>query len=441
MIVLIAENDVEEVLKLSACIRSSGHTPISVDNIKSIFQLIKKETPGLILMSMQFPSAQIVRFFDTYQAFELQPPVIVTSRKAGMDDAVTMMKAGAYDFWVRPVAVDRLSKTLELLEEKYETAKSPRESMTTCSSIISNNPAMLRLKSMAKKVAASSASVFLQGESGTGKELFARYIHSNSERRNKIFVALNCGALPETLIDSELFGHEKGAFTGAIKNKEGKFELAHEGTLFLDEVTEIPVHLQSKLLRVLQEGEVDRVGGKYPVSVDVRVVASTNVAMEETLRAGQFRKDLYYRLNVIPIKIPPLRERREDIPLLCSYFMDKYNSLHKCSVEGMDEEALKTLQSYSWPGNVRELENVMQRAILLTHDRRLSREHLIFDNECETATAEIGLMSIGDMERLLIQKALSAVNGNRTHAADILGISVRTLRNKLHEYKDLEGAA
>jgi two-component system response regulator FlrC len=295
---------------------------------------------------------------------------------------------------------------------------------------------MAQVKLIAKRVASRNAPVFIQGESGTGKELFARYIHQSSNRSDGPFVGINCAALPESLIESELFGHEKGAFTGAIKAREGKFELASTGTLFLDEITEIPIHLQSKLLRVLQESEVDKVGGKYPVPVDVRVIASTNVPIDAAMKSGQFRRDLYYRLNVIPLKLPALRERREDIPLLCLHFIEKYNHLHGCDVELISPEALKILRDYSWPGNVRELENVIQRAMLLTLEPVITPEHIMLDENDEPPAdgLAIELMPIDEMEKLLIHKALASHNGNRTRAAEILGISVRTLRNKLNEY-------
>jgi two-component system response regulator FlrC len=269
--------------------------------------------------------------------------------------------------------------------------------------------------------------------------MFARFIHANSNRSDKPFIALNCAALPEGLMESELFGHEKGAFTGAIKAKEGKFELAHTGTILLDEVTEIPIHLQAKLLRVLQESEVDRVGGKHPVRVDARVIATTNLMTEEAVQEGRLRKDLYYRLNVIPLKIPPLRERPEDLAPLCRHFIEKYNRLHKCDVKGMTPEALKLLLGYHWPGNVRELENVIQRAVLLAISQTLSPECLIFDQEsaAPAVSEELGIMPIAEMEKRLIHKALESVSGNRTRAAEILGISVRTLRNKLSEYRGM----
>ncbi len=298
-------------------------------------------------------------------------------------------------------------------------------------------PQMLRLKELVRRVAATNATIFIQGESGTGKEMFARYLHQHSERRDKPFIALNCAALPEGLLESELFGHEKGAFTGAIKCKEGKFELAHAGTLLLDEVTEIPIHLQAKLLRVLQENEIDRVGGRYPIPVDVRIIATTNVDPERAITEGRFRKDLYYRLNVIPVKIPPLRERPDDIAPLVQHFLDKYNRMHQRSLTRISPALMQRLQHYSWPGNVRELENVIQRAVLLSVDCDLTPECLLFDTQHQEPAEdrEIELMSIGQMEKLLIGKALEVVSGNRNKAAEILGISVRTLRNKLNEYR------
>jgi len=435
MLVLIVETDTSELQKLTTCIQKHGHTPLITDSVRSAVNVLKREQPGLVLLSSNGQPAQVMSFLEVSQAMEAQPPVIVMSRKASLDEAVQVMKGGAHDLWVKPISPDRLSKTIELVEAK-SSVRAPGPESPHQPTLISRNPAMIRLKAIAKQVALSNASVFIQGESGTGKELFAKYVHSSSDRKEKPFIALNCAALPETLIESELFGHERGAFTGAVKAKEGKFELANTGTLFLDEITEIPVHLQSKLLRVLQENEVDRVGGKYPIPVDVRVIASTNLVIEEAMKAGNFRKDLYYRLNVIPLKIPPLRERREDIILLCKHFMDKYNLLHKCCVEQITQEALKALEKHSWPGNVRELENVIQRGMLLCQGRKVGPEHLIFDSESPPATpGEIELMPISEMEKLLIHKALAAFEGNRTRAAEILGISVRTLRNKLNEYK------
>lgn len=439
MVILIVETDQNELQSLSALIHTNGHKAVTADGTRSALKIMAKEPFGLVLLSFNGQPAQALNFLEAVQTLETRAPVIVTSKRPNLDEAVEVMKRGAQDFWPKPVSPERLLKTIEWLEERSASANSPKQSRHPYA-IVTQNAAMLRIKAMARKVASSNATVFLQGESGTGKEMFARFIHYNSERKDKPLIALNCSALPESLMESELFGHEKGAFTGAIKAKEGRFELAHTGTLFLDEVTEIPLHLQPKLLRVLQEGEVDRLGGKHPLAVDVRIITATNVAIEEALRENRFRKDLYYRLNVIPLKIPPLRDRREDIGPLCTYFIEKYNQVHKCCVEGASPEALKVLEKYSWPGNVRELENVIQRAMLLSQDKTIGADHLIFDEEAAGEETALELMPISEMEKIMIHKALDTYEGNRTRAAEILGISVRTLRNKLNEYRGLAEA-
>lgn len=438
MVVLIVENELKEAQSLSSFFQARGHLPISTDTVKSATGLFKKESLGLVMLSLNGNASQAMDFMEMTQSLTPQPPVIIMTRKPRLEDAVEAMRRGAHDFWVKPVCPDRLARTIELFEPK--STKSPASVDSPSSPIITQDAQVMRIKAMAKRIAASNATVFIQGESGTGKELFARYIHLQSGRKENPFVALNCAALPETLLESELFGHEKGAFTGAIKTKEGKFELADTGTLLLDEVTEIPVHLQAKLLRVLQESEVDRLGGRHPVKVDVRVIATTNLAMEESLKEGRFRKDLYYRLNVIPLKIPSLRERPGDIALLSEHFARKYSQVHGTPVMEISPEALGKLQTHPWPGNVRELQNVIQRAVLLSNERRLTSEHLIFDNEdVPSEQGEMSLMPLCEMEKRMIHKALSAMEGNRTKAAEILGISVRTLRNKLHEYRQDQG--
>lgn len=439
MVVLIVDNDQREVQTLSAFFHQQGHLPITTDTIRSASSFLRRESLGLILLNLNGQVTQVVDFIQLSQASECQPPVIVMSRTARLEDAILTMKHGAHDFWVKPISLERLAKTVEIFE-----AGPPRKlpAVEAPTPIITQDPAMLRMKAIAKRIASSIATVFIQGESGTGKELFARYIHVNSGRRMKPFVALNCAALPETLLESELFGHEKGAFTGAIKTKEGKFELANTGTLLLDEVTEIPVHLQAKLLRVLQENEVDRLGGRRPIPIDVRVVATTNVVIEDSLKDGRFRKDLYYRLNVIPLKIPALRERPADIALLSTHFIKRYSQIHGSPEAVLTPEAIRKLEGYAWPGNVRELQNVIQRAVLLTLDQQIAPDHLAFDQDESPfcPPEQLSLMSISEMEKIMIHKALSAVEGNRTKAAEILGISVRTLRNKLHEYRQHDGA-
>ena len=439
MVVLIIDSS-DESPAIASFLHRHGHLALMTDTVKSGEGILKKEIPGMVLLCLDDNAAQSMDFLESVQQLDSPLPVVVTTRKADLDHAVNAMKRGAHDFWIKPVIPEKLLKTIEWIEAR-RTPPPPPEIFS--GSIISQNAAMLKIKAVAKRIAASNATVFIQGESGTGKEMFARYIHVNSDRASKPFVALNCAALPETLLESELFGHEKGAFTGAIRMKEGKFELAHGGTLLLDEVTEIPVHLQAKLLRVLQENEVDRLGGKHPVPVDVRVMATTNLAIEESLRDGRFRKDLYYRLNVIPLKIPPLRERPDDIALLAEHFTAKFAGTRAGKPLRLSADAVRALGAYPWPGNVRELQNVVQRAVLLSNGMEIEPEDLIFDSD-ETASEDaipgmMPLMPLSEMERHMIHKALESVDGNRTRAADILGISVRTLRNKLNEYRRTEG--
>jgi two-component system response regulator FlrC len=435
MAILIVEPNHKHAQSLAESVREEGHLPLTTDTVKSALNIMRKEKLELVLVSLNGNKSQVASLLQMNQSSSSNPPVIIMSEKASLGDADEMMQLGAQDFWVKPVQPQRLARSIELLAVKGKAQISSTQSPQR--SIIAQNLHMIRLKDLAKRVAATNATIFIQGESGTGKEMFARYIHQHSERQDKPFLALNCAALPEGLLESELFGHEKGAFTGAIKCKEGKFELANGGTLLLDEVTEIPIHLQAKLLRVLQESEIDRVGGRYPIPVDVRVIATTNVDSEKAIHEGRFRKDLYYRLNVIPIKIPALRDRPDDITLLAQHFLDKYNRLHKRNLRGVSPASMRMLQEYSWPGNVRELENVIQRAILLSNDCELTPECLLFDGPPQERDISKGmeLMPISQMEKLMIGRALEVVEGNRTKAAEILGISVRTLRNKLHEYR------
>jgi two-component system response regulator FlrC len=302
---------------------------------------------------------------------------------------------------------------------------------------VTEDPHVRRLLHTAARVAQSAAPILIQGESGTGKELLAREIHLRSRRRDKPFVALNCAALPESLLESELFGHERGAFTGAIARRLGKFETAHQGTLLLDEVSETSLPFQAKLLRALQEGELDRIGRDQPVRVDVRVVATTNRDLREAIRAGRFRQDLFFRLNVISLRLPPLRERPQDIPCLARHFVEKHRATTGGAGRKLSEAALAALCSYTWPGNVRELESCIQRALLLCPNRVLQPSHLQLEGDCMPQALDAGTRS--EVERRLIFATLERVGGNRNRAAEALGVSVRTIRNRLRQYRE-EGA-
>ncbi|HZL97951.1 MAG TPA: sigma-54 dependent transcriptional regulator, partial [Terriglobales bacterium] len=325
------------------------------------------------------------------------------------------------DYLLKPFSFDALKKVVLSVMAR---AVDEREFLT-------DDPGMRKILALARNIAASDITVLAQGESGTGKELLARYIHKMGRRAGKPFVAVNCAAIPENLIESELFGHEKGAFTGAAERKKGKIELADGGTILLDEIGEMPLLLQAKLLRVLQEREVDRVGGKEPVPVDVRVIATTNRDLQKECREGRFREDLYYRLNVFPIKLPPLRERPADIPLLAAHFAEKFSAAEEKTIRGFTPEGIALLKNRPWRGNIRELENVIRRAVLLCLGDSIGIDALLFDEPVEVAGYN---GKIREMEKELILRTLKEVDGNKSRAAVLLGVTVRTIRNKLSEY-------
>ncbi len=440
MLALVVNKDSQEMKKMEKCLRGLGHEVECLSRLSGLPPQLEKGRPHVVFVCFDGQREETLSFLERNQDSGDPLPVIVGTGAPRLDDAVVCMKKGAHDFWVKPFGRERLSKAMESIASMNGgKAQRTREQEDQERPILSSNPVMLKLKELAEKVAQSDAAVFIQGESGTGKELFARFIHGKSRRLGKPFLAINCAALPENLLESELFGYEKGAFTGAIKSKAGKFELADGGTLLLDEVTEMSVPLQAKLLRVLQERELDRLGGRFPIPVNVRIIATTNGSMDELLAKGQFRKDLYYRLNVIPLKIPPLRHRGEDMEPLCRFFIDKYSRVHGSKAGCLHPAALKKLAAHSWPGNVRELENVIQRAVLLATGPVITTENLFLDDMERALRVSHGdtedLMTLSEMEKRLIYKALETVNENRTRAAEILGISVRTLRNKLNEYR------
>ncbi|HYR44844.1 MAG TPA: sigma-54 dependent transcriptional regulator, partial [Terriglobia bacterium] len=362
-------------------------------------------------------------------------PVIVLSAYGTVPTAVDAMKAGATDFLLKPFSHSALD---EILNKHVVAGFSPRSSAESLD-IISQNSLMLSLLDQAAQAAKTHATILVQAESGTGKELLARWVHKNSTNHNGPFVAVNCAALPENLLESELFGYEKGAFTGANTVKQGKFELAQNGTILLDEIGEMAPLLQAKLLRVLQEQEVDRIGARRPIPIRVRVIATTNKDLRKLIARGQFREDLFFRLNVVPLRIPPLRDRKDDIAALTGHFMKKYGGT---AVGRPDDESIELLQRYGWPGNVRELENIIHRSFALRGRLKITPADL-FDQSVETpesGSLQAG-QSVGEMERKLIMTTLDQTNGNRTHAARLLGISLRTLRNKLREYRVEEAAA
>jgi DNA-binding NtrC family response regulator len=371
-------------------------------------------------------------------------PVVLMSKNPDLEDAKSAIRLGAYDYLSGDVSAERLWAALEGALKytvlPWDMATRRMSEPAGDKPFIAVNPSMLKILNMARKVANGRSTVLISGETGAGKEVMARFIHNNSDRKDGPFIAVNCAALPESLLESELFGHEKGAFTGAIARKKGKFELASGGTLLLDEISEMAVSIQAKLLRVLQEREIDRVGGQGAIPVDTRVIATTNRDLEAEIRDGNFRLDLYYRLNVVPIKMPPLRERPDDIIPLGEFFLKKHCAFNNTHLKTISSDAGSFLKTRSWAGNVREFENLIERATLLVESDVISGDDLesISNSELPGRTeslSDYNLIPLREMERMMIMKALDNHKGNRTHAANVLGISVRTLRNKLHEYE------
>jgi DNA-binding NtrC family response regulator len=373
-------------------------------------------------------------------------PVYLISRRPTVEGAVAAMREGAQDYLAAPLSWEKMSA---LLEQHLNNGRPPwnkNHPKVTANGqtrpVITQDPVMLHILRMAKSVAPTRATVLIQGESGTGKEILARHLHVHSDRAAGPFVAVNCAALPEGLLESELFGHEKGAFTGALGRKLGKFELANNGTLLMDEISEMHPHLQAKLLRVLQENEIDRVGGRHPIPINVRLMATTNQDILELIQKNEFREDLFYRLQVISFTLPPLRDRRDDIPLLAEYFLHRYAQLFGKKNVKLTSSALAALERASWPGNVRQLENAVARGVLFAEGNYIHPRDLQAENQREAPGISPLPVPSGDkpvtlreMEQRLIFQTLDETSGNRTHAAKLLGISVRTLRNKLHEYR------
>jgi len=447
--ILIVDDEVEMRVALETTLKREGFQTVTAEDGVEALSRLRKAPFDLVISDVKMPRMDGLTLLKAIKEESPQTPVVMMTAYGDIDNAVETMKVGAFDYLLKPFSAEVLASTINrvFLEEERAVDLPPaprREPQVTAArqSIVTQNKAMQELLKFCENIAYSKSTVLIMGETGTGKELFARFIHQASPRADKLFMPINCAALPEGLLETEMFGHEKGAFTGATMQKEGKFQLADRGTLLLDEVTEMSLPLQAKLLRVLQEHEIDRVGGREPIPVDVRVIATTNRDIKNRIQDNQFREDLYYRLNVIPIKLIPLRERKEDIPLLAQHFLQMHCRENNKSIAAIADETLTLLQKYRWPGNIRELGNIIERAVLICPDDTLLPGHLFFDEEELEADRPSGTSpnqlrgTIHEMEKELIFQTLDETGGNKTRAAGNLGISIRTLRNKLNEYKE-----
>jgi two-component system response regulator FlrC len=424
--ILVVDDDYHMRVALSEALVKAGYEVRAAEDGRVAMESIKKSSCDLVITDVKMPYVNGIDLLGRLKKEQCSVPVIVITAYGTVEHAVNAMKEGAFDYIQKPFDTETLYGIVQ------------RALGLDSGKIVCSSRAMKEVLLKAKAVAKTDATVMVMGESGVGKELISRYMHESGQRREMAFIAVNCAALPENLLESELFGYEKGAFTGAAARKPGKFELADKGTILLDEVTEVDLRLQAKLLRVLQEREVEVIGSKYPKKVDVKVIATTNRNLAKLMQEGKFREDLYYRLNVFPIVVPPLRERREDIPELTAHLLKKYA---RGTDTRISAEAMDYLMQKGWKGNVRELENAVARACILSDYTVIKPAHLqdpCDENEQVAPRTPVdGEGSVREMEMKLILDALKSMDGNRTKAASVLGITSRTLRNKIKEYRDL----
>jgi two-component system response regulator AtoC len=449
MTVLIIDDEPGLRQTVSLILREEGYQVFTASDGEEGLARALESKPDIILCDVRMPRLSGLEFLDRYREADGMGMVIVMTAYGGIELAIQAMKKGAYDYLPKPFSPDQLVLTLKKAEERESLRREVSRLREEVSierryrEIIAKSPAMTRALAVATKVARHPSAVLITGESGTGKELVARLVHNESDRANKPFIPVNCGAIPENLLESELFGYVRGAFTGAERDKPGLFEAASGGTLFLDEIGEMPAPLQVKLLRVLQESEVRRLGDTKAREVDVRLVSATNKNLEDEVRDGRFRSDLFYRVAVVPIHLVPLRQRREEIPLLVRHFVDQNNRRLGLAITGVDAESMRLLLEYSWPGNVRELENTIERAMVLCETARIEPADLPPNITTPVAILDGTEMSVDELsvkkhsevlERRLIRLALQRTGGNKTRAAELLELSSRALLYKIREY-------
>ena len=444
---LVADDDPGLRESLERTLTREGYRVLLASDGRAALERLQGGAVDLIVTDLKMPGLTGLELLRAAKAIAPDVDVILLTAFGTVEEAVKAMKDGAYDFLTKPFRREQLLKLIDKalerreLIEKNKALQQRLDDLLRHGAIIGGSPAFRRMMTLVEQVASSSATVLILGESGSGKEGVAKAIHQGSTRKTGPFVAVNCASLPETLLESELFGYERGAFTGAAGRKEGRFELADGGTLFLDEIGDLSPLTQPKILRVLQEGEFDRLGGTRSIKVDVRIVAATNQDLSQMVKEKRFREDLFYRLNVITIHVPPLRDRREDIPVLAQHFLRIYAAKNNRRLDGVTDEAIKRLEGYAWPGNVRELENVIERGVVLARGSQMDVADLPPEIAGATPLPE-GVVSVrigtplAEVEQRLLDATLAATGGNKTLAAKLLGIDVRTVARKLERWEE-----
>ena len=431
--ILVVDDEPKIRNLLNDALSMKGYTVILAENGYEALDVLKRNSIAAVITDVKMPRMSGLVLLKKIKQLSSNVPVVVITGHETVNDAVETMKCGASDYLPKPFSVSKVHEVVEGLIGNGQSTEALSKK------IITADPGMKEILETIDIAAKTNANVFIQGESGTGKELVARAIHDRGERRNKRFVSINCAALPETLLESELFGHEQGAFTGAVTKRIGRFEYAHRGTLLLDEIAEMPPASQARLLRCIQECEIVRLGDNVPIKVDVSIIATTNRDIGKEIKEQRFREDLFYRLCVVQIVVPPLRNRKEDIPILIDHFLNEFSRQYEKSLPRVSEDGMRALEAYNWPGNVRELENKIQRAVMFSYGDALSVDDL-FPNDVLSMSGPASLEymenTLYESVKRLIMSTLVKVNGNKVRAALILGVTPRTIRNKLHKYTE-----